>query len=165
VSQTRIERVAYDHADAVRLIAEVQLEYARRYGSSDDTPLDPSVFDPPRGSFYVAYLDGLDGAEPVATGAWRRRDDVHALGSTRTAEIKRMYVRPGAQRRGIARRMLAHLEATARDAGAEVMVLETGDQQPEAIALYTSTGYTSIPGFGHYRDAPENRCFAVRLQV
>lgn len=162
-SEVRIERVAEAHADAVRLVAEVQLEYVRRYGGGDDTPLRPGVFDPPDGSFFVAYLDRAGRSEPVATGAWRRRDDVTALGSTRTAEIKRMYVRPAAQRRGVARRMLAHLESTARAAGAEVMVLETGDQQPEAIALYTSTGYTLIPGFGHYRDSPVNRCFATRL--
>ena len=147
----------------MRLIAEVQLEYVRRYGGGDDTPLDPGVFDPPAGSFFVAYLGRAGRPEPVATGAWRRRADVTALGSTHTAEIKRMYVRPAAQRRGLARRMLTHLEATARAAGAEVMILETGDQQPEAIALYTSAGYTPIAGFGHYRDSPVNRCFAARL--
>ena len=59
--------------------------------------------------------------------------------------------------------MLAHLESTARDAGAEVMVLETGLAQPEAIALYESSGYTPIPGFGFYKDAPLSRCFARRL--
>jgi ribosomal protein S18 acetylase RimI-like enzyme len=59
--------------------------------------------------------------------------------------------------------MLAHLERTARDAGADVMVLETGLAQPEAIALYESSGYALIPGFGFYKDAPLARCFARRL--
>jgi hypothetical protein len=43
------------------------------------------------------------------------------------------------------------------------MVLETGLAQPEAIALYVSSGYTPIPGFGFYKDAPLARCFARRL--
>jgi hypothetical protein len=34
------------------------------------------------------------------------------------------------------------------------MILECGDRQPEAIALYRSCGYQPIPHFGFYRDAP-----------
>ena len=60
-------------------------------------------------------------------------------------------------------RMLAHLEATAAAAGAEAMVLETGTEQPEAIALYVSAGYSPIPGFGYHREAPESRCFGKLL--
>ncbi len=59
--------------------------------------------------------------------------------------------------------MLAHLEATARESGAEAMVLETGIRQPEAIALYTSSGYVPIPGFGFYRTRSISRCFARSL--
>jgi hypothetical protein len=36
-------------------------------------------------------------------------------------------------------------------------------RQPEAIALYESSGYTPIPGFGHYKDGPLSRCYARRL--
>ena len=100
---------------------------------------------------------------PVATGAWRRRTDVVVDGSSATAEVKRMYVAAAGRRRGLARAMLAHLEDTARLAGAEVMVLETGIRQPEAIALYESSGYVPVPGFGFYRDSPISRCFARSL--
>jgi GNAT superfamily N-acetyltransferase len=159
MSELRIERLPITHPDAARLVEEVQGEYVVRYGGRDETPLDPTVFDAPRGAFFVGYLDGV----PVATGAWRLRTDVAALGSRRTAEIKRMYVAAAARRTGLGRLMLAHLESTARAAGAPVMVLETGLAQPEAIALYTSSGYEPVPGFGHYRDAPLARCFGRRL--
>ena len=59
--------------------------------------------------------------------------------------------------------MLAHLEATARDGGAEVTVLETGTAQPEAMALYESSGYVAVAKFGHYRDYPSSRCYGKRL--
>lgn len=156
----RIERVGFGHPDAMRLIEAVQGEYVVRYGGRDDTPLDPLMFDPPNGSFFVGYA----GDEPVASGAWRRRDDVAAFGTTDAAEIKRMYVVPEGRGRGHARAILAHLERTARDAGAEVMILETGDEQPEAIALYESSGYTPIESFGHYQWSPKNRCFAKPLR-
>ncbi|MDT0200776.1 GNAT family N-acetyltransferase [Nocardioides sp. AE5] len=155
----RIERVPYGHPDALRLVAEVQAEYVARYGGPDDTPLTPEMFEKPSGSFFVGYVDGV----AAATGAWRRRNDVRALGSTDTAEIKRMYVAAIVRRTGLARRMLAHLEATAYAAGARVAILETGVKQPEAIALYESFGYQRIDGFGHYRDSPLSRCFAKDL--
>jgi GNAT superfamily N-acetyltransferase len=156
----RIERVGFGHRDAWTLIEAVQEEYVRRYGGRDATPIDPAMFEPPAGSFFVGYA----GDVPVASGAWRRRIDVVALGTSDTAEVKRMYVVPAVRGAGHARALLAHLEATAAEAGAEVMVLETGAAQPEAIALYESSGYTPIPGFGHYKDEPLNRCFARRLR-
>jgi GNAT superfamily N-acetyltransferase len=157
----RIERVPITHPDAARLVAQVQGEYVALYGSPDETPIDPSYFELPAGAFFVGYL----GDEPVATGAWRLRSDVVMAGATLAAEVKRMYVVPQARGRGLARLLLAQLETTAREAGAEAMVLETGIVQPEAIALYLSSGYTPVPGFGYYRDSPLSRCFGRLLSA
>jgi GNAT superfamily N-acetyltransferase len=145
-----IRTVRYDHPDAVALTERVQQEYVQRYGEPDLTPMDPAQFDPPGGLFLVCYLDG----EPVATGGWRAQDgspEGHADGD---AELKRMYVVPEARGRGLARRVLAELEASASAVGRLRMVLETGELQPEAISLYTSCGYTPVTKFGVYRDSP-----------
>lgn len=158
-----IEPVSITHPDARRLIDEVQAEYVARYGGPDDTPLEPTMFDAPNGAFFVGYLEDSVVRRPVATGAWRR-STVEVFGTALSAEIKRMYVAPAARGAGHARQVLAHLEATAAAAGAEVMILETGTAQPEAIALYTSAGYIRIPSFGHYKDEPMNRCFAKLLR-
>lgn len=154
----RIERVAITHPDARLLVEAVQEEYVVRYGGRDESPIDPADFEDPRGQFFVGYLDGV----PVATGAWRR-STVVALGAGATAEIKRMYVVPAAQRRGHARRMLAHLERAAASAGVEALVLETGIEQPEAIALYLSSGYAPVPAFGYHRDSELSRTFGRLL--
>jgi len=155
----RVERVPITHPDAALLVEDVQTEYVVRYGGRDETPVEPTYFDHPKGAFFVGYLHDA----PVATGAWRRRTDVVVEGTWRTAEIKRMYVVARVRRSGLARAMLAHLEATARAAGAEAMVLETGLRQPEAITLYESAGYTPVPGFGFYKDEPLSRCFGRSL--
>ena len=155
----QIERVGFGHRDALRLIAEVQQEYVARYGGEDETPLDPLMFEPPSGSFFVGYVGG----HPVVSGAWRRRDDVSALGSTPVAEIKRMYVAPAARGQGLARAMLAHLEASAVEAGLDVVVLETGDQQPEAMALYESSGYVPVAKYGYYACHESSRYFGKRV--
>jgi GNAT superfamily N-acetyltransferase len=149
----------FTHPDVVALVDEVQAEYTMRYGGPDETPLDPAMFDPPQGAFFVGYLDGA----PVAMGGWRFRADVSAFGASVVTEIKRMYVAPGARRTGLARRFLGHLEETACASGASAMVLETGIEQPEAIALYTSSGYTPVEGFGYYKWSPKVRYFGKPL--
>ncbi|GGT34290.1 N-acetyltransferase [Streptomyces purpureus] len=151
----------FDHPDAVKLNDQVQLEYVARYGDGGDiTPLDPAMFAPPSGLYLMAY--DADG-RAVATGGWRTQDENDEGYSDGDAELKRMFVIPEARGVGLARRILAALEADARAAGRTRMVLETGDQQPEAIALYTSSGYVPCTKFGLYRDYPNSRCFAKPL--
>ncbi|WP_246383077.1 GNAT family N-acetyltransferase [Nocardioides stalactiti] len=150
--------VGYRHPDAVALVDRVQQEYVERYGSPDETPVDPAMFDPPDGLFLVAYADGV----PVGTGAWRRTA-VRALGGSAGVEIKRMYVVPEHRGTGLARRILAELEDSAAAVGADLLVLETGLMQPEAIALYESSGYVPVDGFGHYAASSLSRCFGKRL--
>ena len=159
-SALHVDRLPITHPDARLLVEAVQEEYVARYGGRDESPVDPRDFEDPLGRFFVGYLDGV----PVATGAWRR-SSVRALGVEVTAEVKRMYVVPAAQRRGLARQMLAHLESTAATAGIEALVLETGIAQPEAIALYESAGYVPIPGFGYYSGSELSRCFGRVLEL
>ncbi len=123
------------------LTAEVQREYQRRYeGDQDSSPITAGEFEPPNGLFVVLYDDGV----PVGMGGWRKYGD--------DGEIKRMYVRESARGRGLARILLAHLERTAVEAGIRRFVLETGLGQPEAIAMYRSSGYDEVTPFGHYVD-------------
>lgn len=156
-----IRQVPADHPDAVKLDAEVQLEYAARYDSEGDaTVLHPRMFDPPRGLYLVAYDAG---DRPVATGGWRSQEANDEGYWDGDAEIKRMYVTVEARGLGLARRILARLEESARAAGRTRMVLETGTKQPEAIALYRSSGYTGCAKFGHYRHDPLSICLAKPL--
>jgi GNAT superfamily N-acetyltransferase len=154
-AELRVEHVPFDHDDARLLNDEVQAEYVVRYGTPDLTHMDAGQFAALAGAFYVGYRDDV----PVTMGGWRFRTDVSRLGSQRPVEVKRMYVAPAARRGGLARLMLAHLEATARTAGADVVLLETGTAQPEAMALYESSGYERIEPFGYYRAHPSNRCY------
>lgn len=153
-----LRRVGYTHPDAAALVDRVQAEYVERYGGPDETPIEATYFDPPRGLFLVGYLDGA----PVATGGWRE-SPVRALDGHSAAEIKRMYVVPEARRRGLSRAVLSELERTAAAAGHDLMVLETGLKQPEAISLYLSAGYAPIPGFGHYCGDELSRHFGKRI--
>lgn len=141
-----------DDPDARTLIELVQGEYVIRYGGRDKAPVDVAEFLPPEGLFLVARVDGA----PAGCGGWR------ALGDGR-AEIKRMFTAAGYRNRGVARAVLAELEHTAAAAGIEELVLETGTVQPEAMALYESSGYDPIEGFGYYAGRPLSRSYGKRV--
>jgi GNAT superfamily N-acetyltransferase len=152
VSELTVRAEPYAGAVAQALIERVQADYVLRYGGRDETAVDPTEFAPPGGRFLVAWL----GAEPVgATGLRRLADGV--------GEIKRMYVDPAHRGQGYARRLLAAVEEAARDLGYRRMQLETGTAQPEAMALYESSGYQRIPSYGYYSWSPQNACYAKEL--
>ncbi len=146
-----ITRLGYAHADAVALTAQVQAHYRRIYGGPDSAPMDDADFAAPGGAFFVVYDEGV----AIAMGGWRFSTAAVDIPAKRPAEIKRMYVVDSARGRGVAWRLLAHLERTAWEAGADALLLETGRRQPDAISLYRAAGYVDVPRFGHYADQPD----------
>jgi putative acetyltransferase len=69
-------------------------------------------------------------------------------------EIKRMYVSPRGRGQGVARKLLVLLESRASKAGCQLITLETGPYQHEALALYASAGYERRGPFGEYANDP-----------
>ena len=144
----------YGHPDVVALTLEVQAHYKELYGGpGDESPVEVADFEAPTGHFVVGYVDGI----PVAMGGWRRLGNRPGLPSPNTAEIKRMYVAPSARGRGLSRVVLAELESSARAAGLDWLVLETGRPQVSAVKLYRSSGYLEVDGtpYGHYLGEPD----------
>jgi GNAT superfamily N-acetyltransferase len=139
----RLRAVPYDDPVAQELIGRVQQEYVQRYGGPDGAVVSPGEFLPPTGVFLVAEVDGV----PAGCAAWR------LLGDGR-AEMKRVYVEPAFRRRGLAQVLVDALEADAARAGVRSLELNSGPEQPEALALYAALGYTPVPGFGVYADHP-----------
>ena len=152
VTDIEIRLVPYDSPVAQRLVAATLADLGARYGGSgDDTPVQAGEFDPPNGAFLVAFLGG----EPVGCGGWRSHGEV--------AELKRMYTAPHARKRGVGRMVLAAVECSAREHGRKRMILECGDRQPEAIAMYEAAGYERIEDFGFYRNSPSVRSYGRDL--
>ena len=150
--KVEVAPVRLDEPASLELVELVQGEYVIRYGGRDEAPIDVDEFLPPKGLFLLATVDGA----PAGCGGWRD------LGDGR-AEIKRMFTAAAFRNRGVARALLAELERTAAAAGIEQIVLETGAVQPEAIALYESSGYRPVDGFGYYAGRPRSRSFGKRV--
>ena len=99
----------------------------------------------PHMRFFIARLDG----RAVGCGG------VGLFGDY--AEVKRMYTRPEARGRGVAKALLGRFEQEARAAGISILRVETGTEQHEAIALYRGVGFAGCGAFGPYAAMPPDR--------
>ena len=147
-----IRAVPWDDPAGETLRTAQQAEIAVRYGVPDSEP-GPKPTAADITVFLVAFDTSEDGSEtPVGCGGLRTLDRVHV-------EIKRMYVIPERRGTGISTAILGALESEARGRGWERLVLETGDEQPDAVRFYEREGYTSIPLFGYYVGSPLSLCY------
>ncbi|CAN5298117.1 hypothetical protein BH09ACT5_BH09ACT5_16670 [soil metagenome] len=97
------------------------------------------------------------------------REDGRALGMAALVgagsdpELKRLFVHDDARGRGLAGVLLDAVELHARDAGARVIRLETGNRSTAALALYEKRGYLRIPRFGEYAESESSVCMELAL--
>lgn len=160
------QKMGYDTPDEVLEIAAVSPASAEARALIDELDREIMAIYP---GIPTHGLHERDIANPLVTFlVGRFGGDLVACGATRpvepgVVEIKRMFVRRPARGRGFSKQMLTALEASARAAGATRVILETGDRQPEAVSLYRSAGYRTIPRYGEYQGNEFSRCFEKRL--
>ncbi|MBO7388943.1 MAG: GNAT family N-acetyltransferase [Oscillospiraceae bacterium] len=87
----------------------------------------------PQGRLYLL----MDGETPAASIALHKIDE-------KTCELKRLYVKPGYRRQGIAEKLLDRIIEEARETGYSYMVLDTMPALKEAIRLYEKKGFYRI---------------------
>ncbi|MDQ1111592.1 GNAT superfamily N-acetyltransferase [Microbacterium testaceum] len=156
-----IERVDWRDERAVALRAAMDDEIGPRYAEvfaafdeetqavlAEDFAVDPATI-----VDVILVVDAV--GEPVGHAALR------ALGEE--LEVKRVFVDRRARGQGASRALMAELERLALARGASRLILQTGDRQPEAIALYERIGYRVIDVFPPYVRFPASRCFAKPL--
>lgn len=148
----KIEQVEWEHPASVTLRRAQREEIEIRYGTPDSEP-GPAPTGDDIVAFYVAFSD--DGL-PLGCGGLRTVNDSEG-------EVKRMFVTPSSRGTGTASAILERLEAAARDRGWIRLLLETGDQQPDAIRFYTREGYERVANFGYYAGNDASLCFAKEL--
>jgi putative acetyltransferase len=105
--------------------------------------------------------------EQVAFFVTRYEDEAAGCGGIKFypdyGEVKRMYVRPSHRGLGLGKAMLDHLAASARQQGIDVLRLETGIYQVEAIGLYERYGFQRRTPFSEYEISSMNLFFEKRL--
>ena len=133
-----VEQIHAPTDDARALIGELDAELAGPYPPENRHGLSLSRIFQPGVLFFIARLAG----QAVGCGGVAFEDGF--------AEVKRMYVRPQARGRGVARALLARLEEEARTRGVKRLTLETGDAQLAALRLYERAGFVRCAAFGAY---------------
>ncbi len=125
------------------LVVDQEAEVMARYGVGDPGP--GLAADTP---CLIARVD----ARPVGCVALGRL-------SESVGEVKRMYVVPGARGFGVGRLLLREVERLAASHGYQVLRLEAGTQQPEALRLYERSGWSRIECYGYFKDDPTTICY------
>lgn len=144
-------RTDSENKDFVALVKNLDEELARRDGDDHAFYHQFNSIDSIKHAV-VACQDG----KAVACGAIKAFDKD-------SMEVKRMYTLPSHRGKGIALLVLTNLENWASELGFKNSVLETGMQQPEAMALYQKHGYEAIPNYGQYIGVSNSRCFRKSL--
>ena len=143
-----------DQPEIVALIADLDSYQLTLYPAESVYALDMHSLKQPNVRFAVAR----DAAgKAVGCGA--------AVLTPDYAELKRMYVQPALRGQGVARGLLALLEAEARSGGSARMTLETGPYQDAALALYARQGYQRCGRYGDYPDDPYSVFMEKRLET
>ncbi len=96
----------------------------------------PGAYVPPGGGLWLAREDGA----PAGCVALRPLDD-------RSAELKRLYVRPAFRGRRLGRQLMQVAIDRARDTGCRAVRLDTFPSMAEAVALYRSAGFREIEAY------------------
>ncbi|MBB5829528.1 GNAT family N-acetyltransferase [Micromonospora carbonacea] len=154
IGEVEVIARAYDHPDAVRLLAAFYQEQVERYGFADPVEADPAEYAHPHGHFVVAYHRGA----PAGCGGYRWYERTAG-----TIEIKKLYALPDARGLSIGSTILSSLEEHAGARGARRIILETGVRNHAAIRLFHAIGYRPIARYVAIRDPKINRAFAKSL--
>ena len=146
-----IKRTNSDDLDFQELVKLLDLELQERDGEEH---LFYATLNKTNTLNYVVVA--YDQYEPIGCGALRNY-------SNDTMEVKRMFVPLHKRGQGIASTVLLALEIWCREQDIRKCILETGKNQPEAIALYKKNQYHIIPNFGKYEGVENSVCFEKEL--
>jgi GNAT superfamily N-acetyltransferase len=118
----------------------------------------PGKYAPPGGALFVA----ADGNNLAGMIALRPLDEHASAGGAPFAEMKRLFVRPGARGQGLAKQLIAKVIDEARRLGYVEIRLDTLPMMGDAQALYAAMGFADIEA---YYDTPiaGTRFMAKRL--
>jgi putative acetyltransferase len=121
------------------LVRELDRYMTGLYPAESNHLVDIETLAQPSVRFFAAAVDG----EYCGCGAIMLRGRDYA-------EVKRVYVRPAKRGLGLAKTILATLEAAAHNEGVRRLRLETGTLQPGALRLFEDAGFVRCGPFGDY---------------
>lgn len=113
----------------------------------------PGAYAPPSGALLLA----MDGGVPIGCVAMRPLDI-----TAHDAEMKRLYVSPGARGAGVGRRLVEALVDRARGQGYRDLYLDTLPEMGVAQRLYRALGFEETSAYVH-NPVPGSKFFRLTL--
>ena len=147
----KVRRTTSDNKDFKNLLDELNNDLRARY-SNNEYKFDIDIKIDRLETVALAYINDIT----LGCGCFKEiKED--------TVEIKRMFVNPYFRGYGVASAILEELTKWAKELCYSWAVLETGEQQPESIKLYSKHGFEIIENFGPYVGVKGSVCMGKRL--
>lgn len=143
-----IKQERADHPQVVALLDALDRYLGELYEPQANHILSVEELLAPEVSLFAAW----QGERIVGTGAVRRMPGEPDTQGQAYGEVKRMYVDPSLRGQRLGSRMVAMLEHSMRAQSLSLALLETGEDQREAVRLYERCGYRRRGAFGGYPD-------------
>lgn len=143
-----IRRERPDQPEVLAMLAALDAYLAGLYAPEHNHILAPEALL----AADVVFMVARHGDTALGCGAVRCMPAEPDTAGRPYGEIKRMYVSPDQRGQRIAEQLLRQLEAALREQGIAQSLLETGNDQVEAVRLYQRCGYTRRGPFGGYPD-------------
>ena len=144
---TTYKRASFSHPDFQKLIIDLDKDLWLRYPDVQQN-FDTLNFIDESARIILAH----ESVDAIGCGCFRPMKEKGVI------EIKRMYVVSSFRGRGIGKLILRKLEQWAVEDGFTQSKLETGINQPEAIAAYEKSGYDRISNYEPYENSVESIC-------
>ncbi|MEI9947273.1 MAG: GNAT family N-acetyltransferase [Chitinophagaceae bacterium] len=147
----RLKRTDNNDPDFKQLVEKLDKDLWSRYGQEQQKYAPHNKLEY-LDTVVIAYAYNI----PAGCGCLKKFD-------TTTAEVKRMFVEEDQRRKGVAAAILNELEGWAKELNYANTILDTGNNQPEAIGLYKKAGYLVMKNYAPYTDMPEITCMTKSL--
>lgn len=150
----RYEETDYDNSDFITLSNELDAYLNIEIGGEEKR-------EKYKGFNYLNTMDYLivayAGDIPAGCAALRKYSESEI-------EVKRVFVREGFRKNGVATGIMRRLIDYAVENGYDKLILETGEFLEKSVRLYTDFGFHRIPNYGMYAGMNESLCMELNLK-
>lgn len=155
----QVQEVRWDDTRAVALRNEQAADLGARYG------FEPTLNEPEPDGLVCMLILLADDDAPLGCVALVDQTGVEdVFGPDLTVEMRKVFIRPAFRKQGLSYLLIDEAHRIAKARGFQQIVLVTGVEQPEAVAVYKRRGYQELPAYGFNAQFETSLFYVMRTE-